>query len=709
MLLILVVKAGSANSGQSPITDLSLNKLSNQFSYFIDAENIRNPSLIEDKEFIPFGNSVLNLDFVPSPVWIYFNGVNALAEADLYLDINYPLLDTILVYIKEGGRWKLKHEMGLKYHVEDRAITHQHYIIPFDLPRGEEVEMLIMVTSKSPIQVPIRIYKGESIVEELGVWDFGKGLFYGLMVVMLLYNFFVSLVTQDRSYYFYVAYVFFIGLTQALLDGTLQIIMPGIDYSKFQLLVITAPALAGIFAIQFAKFFLHVKDFSRGLYYGFVILQVLYAFAISLDFFGFYMAAYRSIDILGLVASVYGFVTAIVISLKGYRPARLFLLAWSFFFAGIILFVFRNLGFIPYNAFTEHVLLIGISAEVVLLSFALASRINTLRKETTESQANALRISKENEQIIRDQNIILEQRVDERTGELQKINEELTLTLTNLREAQSQLVDAEKMASLGQLTAGIAHEINNPINFVTSNIGPLRRDLGELYEILAAYEMAEGENAEEVLEKASQLKQQLDYDFLREEIDSLVAGIADGANRTSEIVKGLRNFSRLDEDALKEADLNEGLTSTLVLLRSKLPQGVKVKKEYDKELEKVECLPGKINQVFMNILSNAIYAVIHKHYEDGQKPQIGIKTEGLDNEVKIYISDNGIGMDEFTRKKIFDPFFTTKDVGEGTGLGMSIVFKIIEKHNGSLEVHSKLGLGTEFIITLPMRQPKEFE
>ena len=210
----------------------------------------------------------------------------------------------------------------------------------------------------------------------------------------------------------------------------------------------------------------------------------------------------------------------------------------------------------------------------------------------------------------------------------------------------------------------------------------------------------------EALEKAHELQEDYDFEYLKEEIESLVDGISDGATRTSEIVKGLRTFSRLDEDDIKQISVEEGLNSTLVLLRNKTKDLIDIETDYEPGLPEIECFPGKLNQVFMNILSNGIYAVNAKRYEEGEQPKLTIKTRKTEgSRVSVYLGDNGIGMDEATKKKIFEPFFTTKDVGEGTGLGMSIVFKIIEKHNGTIAVNSEPGKGTEFIITLPMSQP----
>lgn len=264
-----------------------------------------------------------------------------------------------------------------------------------------------------------------------------------------------------------------------------------------------------------------------------------------------------------------------------------------------------------------------------------------------------------------------------------------------------QLVESEKMASLGQLTAGIAHEINNPINFVTSNIKPLKRDVEMVIDMLGQVEdiYSSDGTVEEKKTKIDNLKQELDFDYLKTEIDYLLNGIADGSNRTAEIVKGLRVFSRLDEDDLKRADLNEGIDSTLVIVNNQIDK-TEVVKNYG-TVPEVECYPGKLNQVFLNIMSNGLHAIKSK-FKDEKGGIFTITTSTNDTHVIISFKDNGSGMTEETKKKLFEPFFTTKDVGEGTGLGLSIAFNTINKHNGTITVNSELGEGAEFIIEIPI-------
>jgi signal transduction histidine kinase len=278
-------------------------------------------------------------------------------------------------------------------------------------------------------------------------------------------------------------------------------------------------------------------------------------------------------------------------------------------------------------------------------------------------------------------------------------NKELNKLLTDLREAQQQLIMSEKMASLGQLTAGVAHEINNPINFVSANIKPLKEDLADILECIGQYEKVINENnLEDMFSEVQQFKNNKDLTFSMQEVNELLKGIEEGASRTTEIVKGLRNFSRLDQNVIKKADMNEGIESTLTLLHSVYKDKITIEKDYG-DIPEIECLPGQINQVLMNILSNAIQAI-------PDKGEIFIKTREEKDVVIISIRDTGSGISDEIKHKIFDPFFTTKEVGKGTGLGLSISYGIIERHNGKIEVNSEIGKGTQFIISLPVHQNK---
>ncbi|MGD0755069.1 MAG: AAA family ATPase [Bacteroidales bacterium] len=300
----------------------------------------------------------------------------------------------------------------------------------------------------------------------------------------------------------------------------------------------------------------------------------------------------------------------------------------------------------------------------------------------------------------------LEEKVEKRTAEISLKNEQLNIqkeelntTLDNLKYSQVQLVQSEKMASLGQLVAGIAHEINNPVNFISAGVDSLSNNLEEIRQVIEIYHKITARNVNIKLKEIEELKERVNYKEAIREINKLIDSIKNGAKRTTEIVRGLRTFSRLDEDILKMADIHEGIDSTLILLHNKYKNRIEIVKNYS-DLPFIECYPGQLNQVFMNILSNAVDAI-------DEKGTITISTSISGESVKVSIKDTGYGIHENLKTKIFDPFFTTKGVGKGTGLGLSISQSIIEKHKGTISFKSEQGNGTVFIITLPLSQSFE--
>ena len=305
-----------------------------------------------------------------------------------------------------------------------------------------------------------------------------------------------------------------------------------------------------------------------------------------------------------------------------------------------------------------------------------------------------------NEKVQRRTSEVVKQKkeIEEKNEVLEDQKEELRSMLENLKLTQSQLVQSEKMASLGQLVAGIAHEINNPVTFISAGVDSLGTNLDEVRQVLEVYHRLTPGNAAEKLKEIENLKEQIDYKQAIREINKLIESIKNGTERTTQIVNGLRTFSRLDEDVLKVADIHEGLDSTLILLRNRYKNRIEISRDYG-NIPLLECFPGQLNQVFMNIISNAIDAI-----ED--KGVIIISTSKSNGFIQINIKDSGSGMPENIKAKIFDPFYTTKEVGEGTGLGLSISHGIIEKHGGSISVQSEAGNGTEFIINLPLTQKK---
>lgn len=281
----------------------------------------------------------------------------------------------------------------------------------------------------------------------------------------------------------------------------------------------------------------------------------------------------------------------------------------------------------------------------------------------------------------------------------QAIKEQLEKTNLDLKNTQVHLVQAEKMSSLGLLTAGIAHEINNPINFVSSGVQSLTKNFGEIEGFIANYQKVLSLDSLEEIKKYAAVMEE-DEDLLNELSDSskeLLDDVRYGIVRITEIVNGLRSFSRHDEAEVKETDINESFDSALLILKNKYKNKTEIVKKMDDSLGPIQCFPGQLNQVFVNLINNAIDAI-------DENGEIKIETINLNDEsIEIRISDTGTGMPEDIKDKIFDPFFTTKEIGKGTGLGLSISHGIIEKHRGKIRVESKMGVGTTFIINLPKK------
>jgi|SRR6478672_1039075 len=330
---------------------------------------------------------------------------------------------------------------------------------------------------------------------------------------------------------------------------------------------------------------------------------------------------------------------------------------------------------------------------------------------TAELQATNEKLKKE---IIERKQVELALRQSEEAANLQA--QQLTETLSQLQQTESQLIQTEKMSSLGLLVAGIAHEINNPVNFIYGNLNYINKYARNLLSLIKIYQ----QNSPRSEAFIQEFIEEIDLGFMEEDLPKVLSSVQVGAERIREIVLTLRNFSRLDEAEMKPVNIHEGIDSTLLILQHRLKAnseslGIQVIKEYG-NLPLIECYAGQLNQVFMNILSNAIDALnsynpltaskLAFQESQGNRNQITISTEVINSDwVKVKIDDNGPGIPEDVQKKLFDPFFTTKPVGKGTGLGLSISYQIIvDKHKGLLRCESSPGKGTAFVIEIPIRQ-----
>ncbi len=656
--------------------------------------------------FSVYGDKTLNLTYQQNDAWVHFSLRSKQEINNAVLSINYPLIDDIVCYQRVNNNPWDSFSVNLNSTIADRQLPSQFFTFKLaGLHPDDSIEIYIKAKAELVLSMPLQIEAQTTYMRYQEYTNIVLSVYMGLMLCIFLYNLFVFISVRDRNYLYYVWYVLFIMVAQLGLSGFLiRYFLPNALHNTD--IIIISSVISGICAIKFASKFLMLSIFSPKLNKGLIVFYVGYVFILVAYISGKHLVAFQTLDAVGLFVSLYALVFSVYVAIfKQYRPGKFFLIAWSFFIFSLVVFIMKSYGVIANTLFSNAALQWGSATEALLLSFALADRINILKKEKEASQAEALEAAKENARIIREQNMILEHQVDERTKELKVANTELNQTLSDLKETQSQLVESEKMASLGQLTAGIAHEINNPINFVTSNVKPLKRDVDMLLDMIQRIEAIALSDIQvaDKQKKINSLKTEFDFDYLHEEIAFLLKGINEGSTRTAEIVKGLRIFSRVDEDDLKKADLNEGLDSTIIIINNLLNGKIVINKQYG-NIPLVECYPGKLNQVFLNLISNAIYAVNTK-FNGEPGGEIIIKTETNEQTVTITISDNGSGMNESTLKKLFEPFFTTKPVGEGTGLGLSISYNTIKKHFGTIDVQSALNQGTSFTLEIPIIHP----
>lgn len=305
------------------------------------------------------------------------------------------------------------------------------------------------------------------------------------------------------------------------------------------------------------------------------------------------------------------------------------------------------------------------------------------------------RSEKEILQIILKSNDDLEAHVTERTKELELAKENTEKVLSDLRSTQGQLVRSEKMASMGILTAGLAHEINNPLNSVNVGSVILKSDFNDISVLVNEIEniIHKRLNSNDI-SQLNKIKNELDYSILKESIRQTLEDVLTSGERIAEIIQGLQNFSRIHTDEKVKSNIHQEIDKALAMLSSLLRNKVDIVKNYDRNIGEILCYPNQLVQVFLNILDNSAKAI-------EEKGTITIFTENVDSKVRVVISDNGIGMTKEVMSKIFDPFFTTKEIGKGTGLGLSICHGIINNHNGRILVESEVGSGSKFIIELP--------
>ncbi|MFK7971377.1 MAG: 7TM diverse intracellular signaling domain-containing protein [Bacteroidia bacterium] len=586
-----------------------------------------------------------------------------LAKKGNFIYLSYALLDTVELWAQANdGQLVRAYQTGQAFTFDTRPYTNSDFVFP--MREGVEVYYLRIYSSK-PIVLPFEILSNKHLFKALTTKDFLFGIFVGIILVMILYNLAIFFITRDKSYAYYIAYLLALVITQASIFGYTDRFVT-FDWPVLSQIFITLTgAIVAIASVFFGINFLQLRDKAPLFAKLLLLVVILDVIGIFYLIMGWNLLAFHWVNVAALYGSIVAIVAAIKLSRTGFKPAKFFLIAWSVFLISIIIFTLMNVDIIPYNPYFRASMLFGASIEAVLLSVALADRINILRRENEESQERALEMAQENARIIRQQNIILEEKVQLRTEELQGTNEELKVTLINLKEAQAQLVQSEKMASLGILTAGVAHEINNPLNYIQGGYIAIHEELKKEHK-----------------------------DINKEEVAEYLQWIKSGAERATQIVKSLNIYSRTTEDHMENCNLHQIIDDCLLMLQKKHKDRIIISKDYTSTPVIVRGNSGKLQQAILNLLSNAMDAI-------SEEGKIGIETKVIDDEISVTIGDNGYGIPQENLKKVMDPFYTTKPPGTGTGLGLSITQSIIQEHHGNLSITSRVDTGTSVLLRLP--------
>lgn len=587
-----------------------------------------------------------------------------LAKKGNYIYLSYALIDTIEVWTKNAyGQLHKDFKTGQSFEYKSRPFASTDFVFPV---KNNVETYYFKIYSSKPIVLPFKVLNTKDLLKSLTTKDLIFGLFAGIILVMFLYNLVLYFATKEVSYAYYVSYLIILLVTQLALfgytDRFLFYNLPELN-DKF---AVFSGALVAIASVFFVTNFLQLKQ--KAPLYAKLLFMVVYldSIAIVILLLDWSVLAFHWVNFTSFYGSIVGIIASIKLTREGFRPAKIFLVAWSLFLISVIVFALVNIGIIPYKPYLHGTMLFGASVEVFLISLALPDRINALRRAREKSKLEVLKIAKENERIILNQNKVLEAKIKERTKEVEEANKELTHTLKNLQKTQIQLVQSEKMASLGVLTAGVAHEINNPLNYI----------LGGHAAILKKFKEKDAKISEKDIE-----------DYLN--------WIKVGGERASKIVKSLNVYSRSNNDHTESCNLNQIAESCVTMVSRSCRSSIAFNTHFSKNLKKIKGSSSKLHQVILNVLGNAVDAIT-------DTGAITITTTTKQKKTYVKIEDSGIGIPDENIKKVLDPFFTTKAPGKGTGLGLSIVNAIVLEHGGTINFKSQINKGTRVIISFPV-------
>ena len=649
--------------------------------------------LSKSYKFVPCHKPYVNLGISSSTFWIKLKIINTTNE-NVYIEIGNTALDSVMIFEWVDSQL-IKHVSGNWQAYLDREVRQINYQFLLHTKKFKEQIIYIKVQHSRGTQFPLVVGTYNAFYQKSANNNMYAGMYYGLILAMIFYNLFIYFSLKDPPYLYYVAYTFFMGLLNATLIGhAFKYLWPSNPWiNRYTDIIAISVGLSGI---MFVVEFLDTKRNTPLFHKIFKLLSFVYLLNILPIIMGYSMVGTYVVELLSLIVIICFFGCAIIAMRKNYRPAKFFLIAWSLLLLSVIIFILKDFVFIPYHPLTANALQIGSAVEALLLSMALANRINIYKKEKENAQLEAIAALNEKKQWITEQNITLEKQVDARTKDIQTKHDELENALQDLKQTQAQLIQREKMASLGELTTGIAHEIQNPLNFVTNFSDVTEEMVDELIDTTSKREDVNG------------LKDSLD---VLQSLKQNVKIINEHGKRADMIVKSMLQHSQQQKGMLEPTDINvlieEYLNLSYIGFKSKNKDfNAKLVTHLQSGIKKIDIVPQDMSRVFINLFNNAFYALMEKKIKanGNYEPELCVSTLINPDIMELHIRDNGTGIPAEIMDKIFQPFYTTKPSGKGTGLGLSISYDIVTKeHNGELKVYSKENEFTEFIIKIPVQ------
>lgn len=664
-----------------------------EISYFEDT--VGNLSFKEilalgEDEFVPSPKDNPNLGFRDNAFWFRFDVECQSSERHWVMELGYPLLDHVAIYLQKPDGGYTMQKGGDRHVFSMRHRPHRTLNFSMVLPPGPST-VYIRVQTDSSLQLPIRFYTELAFGDHMAADNQVHSVFYGVILVMILFNGLLCVSLRDIAYFHYVAYLIgFLMVSSTLSATSFQTLWPNAPTWNNLCLPMWFYVAFG-FSFQCSLHFLLLDRYAPRLAKVFSLVTLLCAAGAVASLFLPYAVVIRPLAALAFLSSPMIIAASGIVWYRGYTPARLFLVGWSAFLVGVLVYGFKTTGILPTNMLTENGIKIGCAIEVVFLSLALAERIHVLQAQKSLAQQEAL------------QNLHQYESEMHRRESLELANNELALEIGHATE---QLVQADKMASLGQMVAGVAHEIANPTNYISNATQVLKNNSHQVRDML---EKLLGGPDPEALRALEGFTTRLD------KIDSQTGHIALGAEKISLINGALRNYSRLDPQFVPGELVAPIADEVFAILANKL-------KAFDVHV-KLAALPGlevrrsQIGQVLANLVGNAADALEEKAIRLAEREEEFrgiVAISGVEQEqdgrkgVCLYVDDNGDGVPVAIQGRVMQAFFTTKGAGKGTGLGMSISRKILEAHQGMLEIGTAPELGgARMAVWLPLSQRVE--